>query len=97
MLTAPAIIALVATVADAVTTYIGLRRGYGEANPVLRIFATVGGRRLPWAPGALMLGLFVWCLRSSWGWPSEYESILWLAVAAPHAVVAVLNVKTMEG
>lgn len=91
-------IALAALLADAVTTYLGLRAGLRERHPILRLFASVGGSRLPWAPGVVMLALAAYQHYFNWSrFVSERNMLVgWAIVAAAHAVVALLNVRSIS-
>jgi len=91
------LIALAAVLADAVTTYLGLRAGLREANPLLRFCARLGGLRLPWAPGVVMLGLAAWQHSVNWSQfvSDDRQRLGWMVAAALHAVAAVVNVRSI--
>lgn len=90
--------AFAALLADAVTTYMGLRRGLREANPVLRFFATLGGLRLPWAPGLVMAAITIWQHHFNYAnFVSDgRQRIGWMIAAAVHAAVALFNIRSIS-
>lgn len=92
------LVALAALLADAATTYMGLRRGLRERHPILALLATLGGLRLPWAPGAIMLGLAAYQHYFNYAnFVSDgRQRIGWMIVAAVHAAVALLNIRSIS-
>lgn len=92
------IVALAALLADSVTTYMGLRAGLREAHPVLRFFATLGGLRLPWAPGLVMAAITIWQHHFNYAnFVSDgRQRIGWMIAAAVHAAVALFNIRSIS-
>lgn len=91
-------IALAAVLADAVTTYLGLRAGLREANWLLRFFARLGGLRLPWAPGLVMAAITIWQHHFNYAnFVSDgRQRIGWMIAAAVHAAVALFNIRSIS-
>lgn len=89
--------ALCAIVADAGTTFLGLRAGARERHIILRAFAKIGGLRLPWAPGLVMLALAAWQHYYNWSRfiNEDYQFAGWVIVTTAHVAVAALNIESL--
>lgn len=90
--------AIAAVLADAVTTYMGLRSGGDERNPLLRVLARFGGLRLPWAPGLAMAAITVWQHRFNWAnfVSDDRQQLGWMVTAAIHAGATLLNARSLS-